>query len=398
MTERTKFVLEWERRWNAGEGRVDVAELCRAFGVSRPTGYRWIARYQEAGHDVAALADRSRRPHTSPQAVSEEIRDRIVDLRKLHPRWGPRKLRAWLADHYPARYVPAPSTLAELLRRYGLCAPRRRARRRTPPATAPLAAATAPNAVWTIDFKGHFRTGDGYVCYPLTLCDAFSRYLLRCELVPDPDGRAVESVLDSAFQEFGRPLAMRSDNGPPFAAVGAGGLSKLAVWLLRLDIRVDRIRPGQPQENGRHERLHRTLQEETATPPKPTWREQQRAFDLFRHEYNEERPHEALGQKPPASVYTPSSRRYPCPLIHFDPAPLSEVRPVDHHGNIRWARRQVFISTALYGEKVELLPVDGIRWEVRFGFVTLGYLDDDHPARGLIVARRRRPRSCHCKV
>lgn len=215
MNERSKFVLEWERRWNDGQGRVDIAELCRMYGVSRPTGYRWIGRYVQSGFDLAAMADRSSRPRCSPNAIDEEMEDMLVVARKRHPRWGPRKLRAWLERLYPNYCWPAPSTIGEVLKRRGLTTPRRKRRRKTPPMTQPFAAATAPNAVWCIDFKGQFRTGDGELCYPLTITDAFSRYLLRCELVEEPTVEAVEHVLDSAFREFGLPLIIRSDNGRP---------------------------------------------------------------------------------------------------------------------------------------------------------------------------------------
>jgi len=390
MNERSKFVLEWEKRCAAGQGRVDVAELCRISGVSRPTGYKWISRYVDAGRDLQAMADRPRRPHTSPTAVSEELEDLVVLARKQHPRWGPRKLRAWLEGGQPQHSWPAASTIGDILKRRGLTTPRRRRRRRTPPVTQPLAEATAPNAVWCIDFKGQFRTGDGQLCYPLTLSDAYSRYLLRCELVEAPTVEAVEYVLDSAFREFGRPVAIRSDNGSPFASKGAGGLTRLSVRLIRLDIRLDRSRPGKPQDNGRHERIHLTLKQETASPPQATWRAQQRAFDLFRREYNEERPHEALGQKPPASVYVPSTRRYPCALLPIEPTLFGHVCPVDRQGCIRWHRRKVFITSALWGERVEVAHLDDSRWEVHFGPVYLGHLDDDHPDRGLILPRRPR--------
>lgn len=228
-------MLEWEKRWKeARGGRVDVAELCRTFGVSRQTGYVWLRRFQDAGHDVRALEDRSRRPHTSPTAVPVEMRDFIVQMRKQRPRWGPRALRAWLVDRHPGRQFPSASTFALILERNGLTTPRRRRRRRrVPQLAAPLGVAAAPNAIWCIDFKGDFCTADGIRCYPLTVVDAFSRYCVRCEALVEPTGRWVEHVLDSAFREFGLPAAIRSDNGPPFAASGPAGLSAVAVWLLR---------------------------------------------------------------------------------------------------------------------------------------------------------------------
>jgi transposase InsO family protein len=269
MKERTKFVLEWEKRWNAAEGGpVNMAELCRMFGVSRQTGYTWVARYREAEHDVRAVVERSRRPKTFPTAVSAEIEDLIVEMRKRWPKWGPRKLRQRLVEDNPGKRVPSASVMSKVLKRRGMTVPRRR-RRRTSPAgvAAPFSGCDAPNAVWCIDFKGWFATADGVRCYPLTLIDAFSRYLLRCEALCDPDGVQVRRILDSAFLEFGLPLAIRSDGGPPFASTGPARLTELSVWLLQLGIRVEIIAPGKPQQNGRLERLHRTLKDETASPP-----------------------------------------------------------------------------------------------------------------------------------
>jgi putative transposase len=259
-----------------------------------------------------------------------------------------------------------------------------------PTATAPFADATAPNEVWCIDFKGKFKTGDGVWCTPFTVTDAFSRFCIRCEIVEQADTVSVEHILDSAFREFGLPAAMRSDNGPPFAAPGPAGLTRLAVWLLRLGIRLERIEPGKPQQNGRHERFHRTLEQEAARPPKLNAALQQRAFDLFRREYNEERPHEALGQKPPAHVYTPSSRRYPGALITISPSPIFHSEQVDRNGTIRWARRRVFVSTALYGETVEIAPDEGERWTVQFGAILLGAIDPRRPERLLPAPRPRK--------
>ncbi len=317
MKERVKFVLEWEKRWDKGKGLLNFAELCREFGISRQVGYGWIRRYREG--DVHALEDRSRRPKTMPTKVGDELEELIVAARKTHPTWGPKKLRAWLMHHRPQLVLPAQSTIGEILRRRGLSHSRRRRRRASKGLMQPFAKVTGPNARWCVDFKEHFRTLDGRKCYPLTIIDAFSRFFLRCEGVEDPDGREVERIFDGAFQEFGLPAAIRSDNGPPFASVGAGGLTKLSVWWLRLGIRVERIEPGKPQQNGRLERLHRTLKAETTKPPRQHLRAQQRAFDVFRAQYNEERPHEALAQQTPASCFALSPRRYPRPLANRHP-------------------------------------------------------------------------------
>jgi transposase InsO family protein len=373
---------------------VDVAELCRVFGVSRDTGYRWIRRYVDANHDVRALEERSRRPRHSPTQVSPEMQDAIVQARKQRPRWGPRKLRAWLVDRHPGRQFPSASTFTNILKRNGLTTPKRRGRRRVPPATQPFTEATAPNAVWCIDFKGHFTTGDGHKCIPMTVVDAFSRYCLRCELVGETTYDWAQHVLDSAFREFGLPAAIRSDNGPPFAANGPAGLSRLAVWLLRLGIRLERIQPGKPQQNGRLERFHNTLLVEAISPAAATPRAQQREFDLFRGRYNQERPHEALGNVPPARVYVPSVLRYPCGLIALETVGFGQLLPVDARGCVRWNRRTIFVSAALAHERVCVLPAGETTWGVHLGNILLGHFDHEHLDRGLrAVARPRRQNS-----
>jgi transposase InsO family protein len=392
MKERTKLVLEWERRWNEAEGGfVNMAELCRLFGVSRQTGYTWVNRYRAAGLDVRAVKERSRRPKTSPTAISAELEDLIVEARKRWPRWGPRKLHARLVEANPGAAVPSASVMSKVLKRRGLTTPRRR-RRHTAPAgvAAPFSGCDAPNAVWCIDFKGWFETLDGVRCYPLTLLDAFGRFLLRCEALVDPDGRQVRRILDSAFLEFGLPLAIRSDGGPPFASTGPARLTELSVWLLQLGIRIEIIAPGKPQQNGRLERLHRTLKTEVASPARENCRAQQRAFDVWRREYNHERPHEALGQRRPATVYTPSLRRYPRPLVQVTPDPFSDVVRVDKHGFVKWHQRRVFISSALAHEYIEVDDRADGRWDVHWGAIPLGRLDEHRMDRGLIVPRRPR--------
>lgn len=386
MKERTKFVLEWERLFEKYRGMVNVSELCRAYGISRPTGYTWLNRYRDAGHDVRVLENRSRRPRSNPKAMTLQIEATLVAARKLHPRWGPRKLRAWLQDRFPDHTFPSPSTIGETLKRHGLVESRRRRRRHAPVAVAPFKEPISPNGVWCIDFKGHFRTDDHAVCYPFTISDAFSRFLIRCEIVDDPDGDAVRSVLDSAFREFGLPTAIRSDNGPPFASTGAAGLTSLAVWLLRLGIRLERIVPGKPQQNGKHERMHLTLKLETATPPKANLFLQQKAFDLFRREYNEERPHEALELKPPATRYTPSSRTYPRKLLR--PQRWGEECRVEKDGGVRWRSEKIFVSHALYGDYVHVFPCDDGTYEVSFGAIVLGSFTTDRPE--LRLAKRPR--------
>jgi len=388
--ERIKFVLEWEKRWDEGEGRMNLSELCREFGISRETAYVWLRRYRDAGHDIRVLHERSHRPHHCPHQVPVEVADAIIAARKARPNWGPRKLRAILADQHPDVAWPSDSAIAAILHRNGLSSLRRRRRRRlVVPATRPFAAATSPNAVWCIDFKGWWRTRDGRRCYPLTLIDAYSRFLLRCEALVDPDTRNVQRVLDSAFQEFGTPEAIRSDNGPPFASTGAAGLTTLSVWWHKLGIRHDRIRPGKPQENGRLERFHRNMSE-LADDPADDARAQQRVFDHYRYDFDYVRPHDALRLKPPVTAYEPSPRRYPRPFERFDDdLDAYMTLLVDRHGFVRWRRRRILVSAALAHETVSIDP-DEARWVVRWRSILLGWLDDGRVDRGLILPARRR--------
>lgn len=363
--ERTRFVLEVEA------GERPLAALCRAYSISRKTGYKWLARFEQGG--VAALADRSRAPRRHPNAVAEQVEQAVLALRARKPYWGERKLRAWLERERPEQDWPAASTIGALLKRRGLTAPPQRRRRATP--SAELIAPDGPNRVWAIDFKGWFRTGDGRRCDPLTISDTASRYLLRCQAVERPDYRHVRPLLEATFREYGLPARLRSDNGPPFASTGLGGLSRLSVWLIRLGVRPERIQPGHPEQNGRHERLHRTLKSQTAAPPRATGRAQQRAFDRFRNEYNHERPHEALGMRTPASVYQASARRFPDRLPQLDYDARWLVRSVTQHGDTQLFSRRIFLSEALAGERIAFEQADG-GWRVWFGPLELAWLEE----------------------
>lgn len=381
--QRVQFIVE------ATYGPSSVVDLCRSFGISRKTAYKWLARYDREG--PAGLIDRSRAPHTHPNAIAEDIVEHLVALRRLHPTWGPRKLIASIHAREPELVLPAASTVGDLLKRLRLVRTRRY-RVRTPAMTAPFEACGGPNDVWCADFKGWFRVRDGSRCDPFTLTDAYSRYLLRCEVVASTDGTAVRASLESAFKEFGLPKAIRHDNGPPFATKGAGGLSKVGIWLVHLGVTPERIEPGHPEQNGRHERMHRTLKEETALPPRQTLRAQQLAFDRFRRQYNEERPHEALGQKPPVSVYEPSLRRMPAMLPELEYPPDVELRTVRSTGEIKWQNRHVYIGEALAREIVSVQPVAYNTHVVCLGPIELGRLNDDAPHLGLIRPRRTRRR------
>jgi transposase InsO family protein len=362
--ERLGLCLEFEA------GERSRAEICRRYGVAPKTAYKWYARYVAEG--VAGLADRSRAPHNQPHAVDAETVGAILAARARYPSWGERKLHAWLEREHPERDWPCPSTIGAILKRHGLTSPPKRRRRASP--SHELAEPSAANQVWAIDFKGWFRTGDGRRCDPLTLTDVHTRYLLRCQAVDETGAAFVRPLLEAAFREYGLPARMRSDNGPPFASTGVGGLSRLSVWWLRLGIGLERIEPGHPEQNGRHERMHRTLKQETARPPARNSRAQQRAFDRFQFVYNEQRPHEALGMATPGSLYRPSPRPFPHRLPEMEYPAGFALRIVEQHGDVNWRFGRFFLGEALGGETVGFEEVeDG--WRVWFGLLPLAYLD-----------------------
>src|SRR6266851_4160979 len=352
-------------------GELPMTMLCARFGISRDTGYRLLKRYRAEG--AAGLAARSRAPHHHGLAMAEEIATAIIALRGERPHWGPKKLRAVLRRRAPSGAWPAPSTIGDLLRREGLSEPRRR-RRTAIPLSQPFQPVAAPNDLWCIDFKGWFRTADGVRCDPLTITDADSRFIIECRIVP-PTTAGVWPVVEQAFRELGLPRAMRSDNGPPFASTGAAGLTRLAVHWLKLGIQLERIEPGAPQQNGRHERMHGTLKDETSRPPAATAAEQQRRFDRFRNDFNDNRPHEALGQMPPTSRYRASPRPYPSKIEEPWYDAEHAVRRVRRNGEIKWGGDFVFLSEALIGEPVGIAETEPGDWLVRFAEVELGIID-----------------------
>jgi putative transposase len=379
MDERVRFIAEWLK---SEESR---AVLCRRYGISRKTGYKLGSRY--AAEAAGAFRERSRAPHHQAGALPESVVQGLLELRARHPTWGPRKLRGWLVERQPAGPWPATSTIGALLARHGLTRPRRR-RTRIPGGAPVGAAAERPNARWSADFKGWFRTGDGARCEPFTLVDYASRFLLRCQIVPAGDETHVRPLCEAAFREYGLPEALLTDNGPPFVTTGVGGLSRLAIWWIKLGIQPERTAPGHPEQNGRHERMHLTLADETTEPPQATVRAQQRRLHAFRQEYNHERPHEALGQRPPARVYQPSPRAYPERLPEPEYPAGSEVRRVHHNGEVRWHGQVIYLGQALAGELIGLEELVEECWRVRFGPVTLGWLDMRTPHAAGPPARR----------
>lgn len=367
MTERMKFIVDVER------DEFTISHLCRVYGISRPTAYKWIERYEEEG--PSGLVDRPRAPHHHPNAVPGEQEEQIVAFREKHKTWGPGKLLAGIRlEHPELEGWPAASTVGEILKRHGLVVPRKR-HGKAKPTPGPLTPYGDVNDVWCADFKGWFCTGDGTRCDPLTISDGCSRYLLRCRVMVKPRLKAVQGLFEATFREFGLPRVIRTDNGAPFASTGLGGLSRLSVWWIRLGIEPERIRPGNPQENGRHERMHRTLKEEAITPPRATPRAQQRAFDRFRREYNHERPHEALGQVPPGEIYVPSLRPFPFRLPEIEYPSDMLLRKVRTHGEISWKGEKLFLSETLAGETIGLRQVDEDTWRVYFCRLELAELD-----------------------
>lgn len=366
VTDREQLLRAWLTR------KYSVLELAREFGVSRKTVYKWIDRHGLQG--MPGLADRPRVALHHPNAVPPAVAEAVVRAKQAHPLWGPLKLRPLAEEPDEVRSAwPAPSTRGLILARAGLTRSRRR-RRHIPPNTMPYCECREPNDLWCADYKGWFRTGDGSRCNPLTITDACSRALLRCQAVDHEDFAHSRPVFESAFREFGLPRAIRTDNGPPFASLAAGGLSALSVWWVKLGILPDRIEPGHPEQNGRHERMHLTLKQACCQPPAATLTQQQLCFDAFSHCYNHERPHQALAFQTPASLYSQSPRPYPCSIEDPTYPAGFIVRRVRSNGEIRWRGNLVFISTVLPGETVGIYEGD-LGYEVCFGPVPLGRIN-----------------------
>lgn len=378
LKERTRFVVaSWDESWT-------MTELCRAFGISRKTGYKLLKRYAEDGFE--GLMDRPRTPRTRPNETPARVVELLVAARKAHPNWGPRKLLLWLEKKNSGTRWPTASTVGDILKRHDLVKPRKR-RRRATPATKPLAHALGPNDVWCADFKGWFRTGDGQRCDPLTVMDGYSRYLLTCRAVPHLGVGPTKRWFERAFREYGLPRSIRTDNGSPFASTGLGGLTRLSVWWIKLGITPERIEPGKPQQNGRHERMHLTLKQETAIPPRKSLLAQQRAFNAFCAEYNVDRPHEAIGGRVPTELYVPSPRKYPQRIPEPEYPGHFEVRAVRPNGYIKWKGNPVFLAETLRRERVGLEQVDERRWRICFYDVELALLDS--PTRKVLRYTRR---------
>src|SRR3989454_6803357 len=349
-----------------------MAELCARYGISRKTGYKWRARFEDAGRQ--GLADRSRAPHRCPHRISPPVGAWTGEARRQYPGGAPANFWAGLAPRHPALALPAISTAGARRARRRLVQKRRRRRHYEHPGVVPPTT-TQPNDLWTADFKGHFRTRDGIYCYPLTIADQHARYLLACHGLLSTKGHGVRPVFERLFREYGLPRAIRTDNGVPFATTGIHGLSQLNVWWLRLGIQHQRILPASPHQNGAHERMHKTLKGDAIRPPRPNLTTQQRAFNAFRHLYNEERPHEALG-RPPAALYRPSAREYVGALPPVQYPGHFIVKRVTNAGTIRLKKRLLFIANALKQHPVGLEEVDDGIWSIHFCNVLLGRVDE----------------------
>ena len=369
MDQKTQFIADFLR------GSLSVTELAAHYGVSRKTAYKWIRRYDAGG--AAGLQDRSRRPLASPNQTAPDLVDAILDARRRHPTWGPKKLLKILSSRDPHLPWPKRTAVCDILSRHGLVA--RPPRRRKPGHPGkPSSLIAAPNAVWCADFKGQFRTRDGRYCFPLTVTDAFSRYLLGCQALRSTSCDLAKPVFRRLFQEFGLPERIRSDNGVPFATTTLARLSSLSAWWVRLGILPDLIEPGRPQQNGRHERMHRVLKAETTRPPAGSLSAQQRKFNRFRDEFNTLRPHEAIDLETPATLFRASPRPFPDPIPPLEYPAHFETRYVSYNGGIRWKSQWVNVSITCAGEYVGLEEVDDGIWNLYFGPLKLGRFLEQH--------------------
>ena len=365
MHQKTLFIADHLR------GTRSVVELCAEYGISRKTAYKWIDRFIRRG--PAGLEDRSRRPRNAPNATVPMVVGALVELRRRHPTWGAKKLLAVLHRRRPQWPLPGRSTVCNLLHRHGLVR-RKAARRAIGHPGKPASLILSPNHVWCADFKGQFRMGNGRYCYPLTVTDGHSRYLLACHGLTSTAVDGAKPVFSRLFHEYGLPQYIRTDNGVPFATNTLARLSRLSAWWVRLGVLPQLIEPGKPQQNGRHERMHRTLKAETTRPPAAALPSQQARFDTFRREFNEQRPHEALDQNTPSTVYQPSARTMPAKIPPLEYPDRFEVRYVSANGGIRWNNSWVNVSTVCIGEYVGLEEIEDGVWNIYFGTLRLGRL------------------------
>jgi len=369
MEEKTSFVLEWE------SGESTVRALCEAFGISRTLGYRYIARYQDYG--MAGLLERSRAPGRVWNRTAAELQQAVLELRRGKPRLGALKLRELLREQFPQRHLPSASTIERLLKSHGLVKKRRRVRRIRE--THPIFRAEGPNEIWSVDFKGEFRMGNLRYCYPLTVMDTYSRYVLAVVGMHQPTFEGTKAVFQGLFEQYGLPKQIHSDNGEPFAsAVSLSRLTRLAVWFMELGIVPVYSDPAHPEQNGRHERMHEELKAEATRPPAYSLGPQQRKLNLFRQYYNEQRPHQALGQRRPVEFYRRSRKGLPKRIRAWKYPQGMVVKYVCRNGALRWGfGKWVMVSTTLASKYIGLEEMSTGKWRVYFRDTLLGYLDEE---------------------
>jgi putative transposase len=370
MNEKVKFITTYKNN----KHQMTFKELCEEFNISCKTGYKYIKRYASEGVD--GLKERSRAPRNQAKRMSLFMEESILEVKLKYPTWGAKKVRNWLLQEQKEYQWPAKSTIDDLFKRHKLVSPAKR-KRRVPPYSDPLQDCNQSNDCWSIDYKGQFLLGNKELCYPLTITDNFSRYLLAVEGSNRISAVTVQTVLTQLFIEFGLPLAVRSDNGSPFAGNGLGGLSKIAVWLIKLGIVPERIRKGHPEENGRHERMHLTLKKETASPAKWNQTEQQNHFNEFKKIYNEERPHEGIDFQRPIWLFTQSSRNYPnkIPKNEYD-STVDNTRKIRTNGTLKWLGKEYFVSETLVGETIGMKQKDDGEWLLFYSFLPIGIFSE----------------------
>jgi transposase InsO family protein len=366
MDQKIQLIADWQTK------QFTKIDLSKKYGISRKTVYKWIQRYEM--HNIDGLKELDRARHHHPNITPKNTVDLIIAKKRAKPKRGPKKLYRLLKDDHPDIHIPAPSTIGDWLKKYGLVKKRKR-RVRVPPYTQPLHACKSPNDVWSADYKGQFYMRNGSVCYPLTISDNASRYILKCQALPGPRYRKTKQIFEEAFKENGLPNAIRIDNGTPFAGKAIGGLSRLMIWWILLGITPERIRKGCPQDNPRHERMHRTLKDEALENIARNLKEQQKEFDIFRFEFNNCRPHESLDQDMPNMHYRKSSRPYIenpiSPDYDFD----YTVRNVRHNGEIKFKGNLYYLTRLLTGYPIGLKEVADGQWNIYFSFYQLGALD-----------------------
>jgi len=367
MEERVKFIM------NLLEDSYSMTELCNHYKISRKTGYKWLGRYIQGG--IEALKNHSRAPINHPHKISSQVTDAILEIKKRFPKWGARKIRDRLERIHPCwQHYPAISTIGLFLKRQGLTSPVKR-RNKCSPTEFPLTTGQYSNHVWCADFKGHFKTGNGRRCNPLTISDHFSRYFLCCHHIESNTYDLTKKQFERIFRKYGLPEVIRTDNGSPFSCTGLGGLGRLSYWWIRLGIYPERIEPGHPEQNGRHERMHKTLKDSTASPAANNIVQQQKRFTSFLREYNQYRPHESLQMRTPSECYIRSSRVYPSRLRQIDYPDHMYVRRVQQHGDIIIKDRRIFLTYSLYNEYVGLEQIDDDKSLIWYCNYLLGYLD-----------------------